>query len=112
MNAQHSDGIVTMAKTLHLFVGDPADNDPIGTAIANMLLELSRAGLMFPEWPDDPIHAAAVVAEEAGELVKTTLQYVYEEGAAEEVRKEAIHTMATAARFLVNWPPKTVAREE
>lgn len=42
--------------------------------IEEVIAELNRARTKFPTWPDDPIHAAAVVAEESGELVQAALQ--------------------------------------
>jgi len=78
--------------------------------IDEVLTELNRARTKFPTWPDDPIHAAAVVAEESGELVQATLQACYEQKKDElafqtqlsKVRREAIQTAAMAIRFLVS----------
>jgi NTP pyrophosphatase (non-canonical NTP hydrolase) len=64
--------------------------------------EMERAKAKFPLWPEDLIHAAAIVAEEAGELLQTTLQYKYENGSIEKVKKEAIQTATMAIRFLEN----------
>ena len=64
--------------------------------------ELGRARSKFPTWPDDPLHAAAVVNEEAGELTRAVLKWVYEGGNAEDVKREAVQTAAMAVRFLVN----------
>jgi len=64
--------------------------------------EMERAKDKFPWWPEDQIHAAAIVAEEAGELLQATLQYKYENGSFENVRKEAIQTATMAIRFLEN----------
>ncbi len=71
-------------------------NDTVGQIDA----ELDRARAKFPAWPYDPIHQAAIVAEEAGELVRACLRMVYEGGSAGKVRTEALHVAATAARFL------------
>jgi len=63
--------------------------------------ELERAREKFPFWPHDMIHAAAIVAEEAGELIQASLQYHYEEKTTmEECDKEAIHALAMCIRFL------------
>lgn len=66
--------------------------------------EINRAVLKFPTWPDDPIHAGNVVAEEAGELSKAILQCTYEPHKSDEaaVREEAIQTAAMAIRFLLS----------
>lgn len=63
--------------------------------------ELERAREKFPFWPHDMIHAAAVVAEKAGELIQASLQYHHEEKTTmKECDKEAIQTMAMCIRFL------------
>ena len=63
--------------------------------------EVLRAELKRPGWPDDLIHASAIVAEESGELVKACLQHRYENKPIENVRTEAIHTAATCVRLLL-----------
>ena len=67
-----------------------------------IIKELVRAERKFPFWPDDIIHAAAIVNEESGELIRAALQYVYEDGHKDELRKEAIQTAAMCIRFLKN----------
>ena len=62
--------------------------------------EVEKAERKFPWWPDDPIHAAAIVVEEAGELQQAALQFCYEDGTLEKMEKEALHTAAMAHRFL------------
>ena len=64
--------------------------------------ELRRAEAKFPGFPIDPIHAAAVLAEESGELQKACLQWTYEGGEYSQVLEEAIQTAAMAFRFLIN----------
>jgi hypothetical protein len=63
---------------------------------------LRRAERKFPGFPIDPIHAAAVLAEEVGELQQACLQWTYEGGSLEDVTKEAIQSAAMALRFLFN----------
>jgi len=65
-------------------------------------LELNRAIEKFPTWPDDPIHAAAIVAEECGELQQAVLQNMYEPHKTDlpSPEDEAIQTAAMAIRFL------------
>ena len=64
--------------------------------------EMKRAERKFPGWPTDPIHAAAVLQEEAGELVQAALQFTYEGGSLESMRNEAVQVGAMALRFLLN----------
>jgi predicted transcriptional regulator len=75
-------------------------------AVFAILDELDRAETLHPSWPTDHIHQAAIVAEEAGELVRAALNHTYHGEDAEEMRKEAIQTGAMAIRFLVNLPNK------
>ena len=71
------------------------------TIINEILDELNRAITKFPTWPTDPLHASAILGEEAGELDKALLEYIYEgKGSIREIRKEAIQTAAMAIRFL------------
>lgn len=73
-----------------------------GSELAMVFDELGRAKSKFPTWPDDPLHAVAVVNEEAGELTRAVLQWAYEGGDVENVQKEAVQTAAMAIRFLLN----------
>lgn len=71
--------------------------------------EVMRASALHPTWPTDPIHAAAIVAEEAGEAVRAALRLTYEGGSAEELRTELIQTAATAIRAIENFGKIEVA---
>ena len=64
--------------------------------------ELAKAEKKFPGWPDDPVHGAGILVEEAGELMKATLDYYYarHEGI-DQMEKEAAQTGAMAIRFLI-----------
>ena len=66
--------------------------------------EVERAMRKFPRWPTDPIHAAAVIAEECGELQKAVLEAVYEphKGSRPNIRAEAVQTAAMCLRFLAS----------
>jgi NTP pyrophosphatase (non-canonical NTP hydrolase) len=82
-------------------VSRPAGVDQL---LGEVRAELERAVAKFPTWPTDPLHAAGVVGEEAGELYKAVLQRVYEphKASIEDVRAEAIQTAAMAVRFLLS----------
>lgn len=66
--------------------------------------EMEKARRKFPTWPNDPLHALAVVGEEFGEMTQATLQAVYEPHLSNivDVRKEAVQAAAMALRFLVS----------
>jgi NTP pyrophosphatase (non-canonical NTP hydrolase) len=70
--------------------------------INDIKAESKRACKKFPHWPTDPIHAAAVIAEECGELQKAVLEAVYEphKGSRPNIRTEAIQTAAMCIRFI------------
>ena len=63
--------------------------------------ELRRAEKKFPGWHDDVIHAAAVIGEETGELIRATLKQQYEQGSCEAVEQEAVQVVAMGFRFLL-----------
>ncbi len=76
----------------------------INEIVDEVVDELFRAREKFPTWPSDPLHAIAVVGEEFGELTKATLQHVYEpqKSSFDDVREEAIQSMAMHLRFLLS----------
>lgn len=67
---------------------------------AGMLAERDRAREEHGEVYDDIVHVAAVVSEEAGELIQAVLNYEYHGGSLEQVELEAYHTGATVLRML------------
>lgn len=70
--------------------------------ICAIYLEMKRAEQKHPNWPkDDYIHAAAIVAEESGELIREALQATYETGRYFDMHQEACQTAAMSLRFLV-----------
>ena len=69
-------------------------------ALFSIYLECIEARKKHPAWPNDEIHAAAIVSEEAGELVRAALQSVYEGGKLAHIQREAIQTAATCIRVL------------
>ena len=70
--------------------------------VSEIVAELERAERKFPGFPTDPVHAAAILQEEAGELVQAALQFTYEGGGFDAMFKEAVQTGAMALRFLLN----------
>lgn len=80
--------------------------------VVAILLELESATTKHPEWPEDKVHAAAILAEESGELVRAALQFTYENGRYYDMHKEAIQTGAMCLRFLLNAPEKPFATND
>lgn len=74
------------------------------TLIEQVMNEVQRATAKFPTWPNDPLHALAVLGEEYGELNKAILQLTYEphKTSLEKVREEAIQTAAMAIRLAMS----------
>ena len=65
--------------------------------------ELRQAEKKFPSFPDDVVHASAIVSEEAGELTKACLDYFYgREPTKSKMIDEAIQVTAMGLRFLFN----------
>ena len=81
-------------------------------AVVAVLLEMERAKSKWPNWPaGDIVHAAGILAGEAGECLKAANHY--REGRQTDGKDsmfaaecEAIQTGAMALRFLVNLPRK------
>jgi hypothetical protein len=71
--------------------------------LQQVLHELSCAEVSHPQWPEDVVHQAAIVAEEAGELVRAALQQRYERGSHRHAYTEAMQTAAMALRFMKNY---------
>ena len=67
-----------------------------------IIQELEKAKAKWPAWPTDPIHAASVLSEEAGELVQACNDFCYSGGSFEQMELEARQVGAMALRFLEN----------
>lgn len=86
--------------------------------ISNIIREYQSACKKHTQWPTSVTHphridgdityAAAIVAEETGELIRAAIQY-HHEGATNprEMVNEAVQVGAMALRFLVNVIPDT-----
>jgi NTP pyrophosphatase (non-canonical NTP hydrolase) len=83
-------------------------------ALDLILSELDKARAKHPGWPVDVLHAAAILAEEAGEVVKASIDMTYAGGSIESVRKELAQTGAMCLRMLVNldWSETRPGREK
>jgi len=71
-------------------------------AINKIFEELRKAEKKFPGFPIDIVHCAGILVEEAGEVMKSALDYYYgRSDDQEELRKEIAQTGAMALRFLL-----------
>lgn len=68
--------------------------------------ELSKARGKFPWWPTDLVHACAIANEESSEVVKAVNNRFWQHGeeTIEDIRKEAIQSIAMWCRFLTETP--------
>lgn len=87
-----------------------AQPNDIKYTILLVLEQIRIAELKHPDWPEDIIHAAAIIAEESGEVVQAALQFVYEGTRISEVRAEAVQTAAVCMRLLLNTAGKAVPK--
>lgn len=73
---------------------------PTSEAMRLVMAELDRAQRKWPGWPIDPLHAAAVVNTEAGELEQAAMKHTYCFGDKRHMLDEAVQVAATAIRFI------------
>lgn len=86
------------------------DERVVGTAhvIGEIMIEVGDEVLSamerYPWWPTDIVHAAAIAAEEAGEVTKGVNNHYWDQGkdSLHEIRKEAIQAAAMYVRFIHN----------
>ena len=78
----------------------------IETIIGMVMAEIDRAENLHPVWPHDIVKAAAVPVEEAGELLKAANNCDEKHTSRREIITEAVHTAASAIRFLKNLEEK------
>ena len=69
----------------------------------DLTLEYCKAEQKHPGWPDDAIHASAILNEEAGKLTQACIDYTYNHIPREEAKKRmlmyAARVGAMALRF-------------
>lgn len=68
--------------------------------ISNILDELNKAKIKYPEWPDDIIHQVSIMNEESGESIRAALNHIYHNEDISELKKELIQTAAMCIRCL------------
>ena len=78
----------------------------IETILSLVMAEIDRAEKLHPAWPTDLVKAAAIPAEEAGELLKAANDHGEKHTSRQSMITEAVHTAASAIRFLKNLEEK------
>jgi len=78
----------------------------IETILGLVMTEIDRAEQLHPVWPTDLVRAAAIPAEEAGELLKAANDHGEKHTSRQAIITEAVHTAASAIRFLKNLEEK------
>lgn len=93
-----------MCENRLVFVLDNPKNPLILQAIEAILREYERATKIHPDWPTDLVHAAAILSEEAGEVIKAVNNAVTgkKDGKDSDYTTEAIQCGAMCLRFLAN----------
>ena len=71
-------------------------------AIDLIFSELRKAEGKHPGWPDDVIHAVAIMVKEAGEAMQAALDVHYRGRDIEDLRIELAQTGAMAIRALIH----------
>lgn len=92
---------LTAEQCVEMFSSLPLETQEVVVCLCS---ELQEAETKHPKWPEDLIHAAAIVSEEAGELIQAALEKHYENGTYHRMIAEAVQTGAMAIRFLKNLP--------
>ena len=79
-----------------------------------LLYELRKAEAKHPGWPDDVVHGAAVMVEEAGESMQAALDHFYRPSlfTLDALRKELAQTGAMCIRMLAHLPKPEEARHD
>lgn len=68
--------------------------------IVSVLSEMNRAQRKHPHWPTDNVKRAAIVLEEAGEVIREANQLDEGKGSLTDLRNELIQCAGTCLRML------------
>lgn len=74
-------------------------------SLDEILTELARAERLHPVWPADPVHQVAIMAEEAGEALRSANSYLHQGKSmidAVQMRRELVQTGAMCLRCLMH----------
>lgn len=83
----------------------PADKVKAGElAIDAIFTEFAAAQIKQPGWPDDIIHATAIMAEESGEAVQAAIDCYYNNKDVSHLYSELAQTAAMCLRAMIYLP--------
>lgn len=71
-------------------------------ALELVFCELERAETLHPAWPADLVKRAAIICEEAGEVIQAANNFDEKKGSKKTLITEVVHVAACALRFLKN----------
>jgi hypothetical protein len=91
-----------IASLVNAFFRGPIGRESVEQWCGALRAELALAEEKHPDWPSDVIHAAAILQEEAGELIQAALDYYYADGSKWALITEAQQCGAMALRFLLS----------
>ena len=69
-------------------------------AVNQIKYEHIRATVLHPAWPTNPVHQAAILCEETGELIRAALRVTFEGADWSEVVTECVQSGAMALRIV------------
>lgn len=76
------------------------DSPEAAVALIEILTEMRRATEKHPVWPVSPVERAAIIAEEAGEVIREANHIREGNGDIKALRMELIQTAATCIRMI------------
>ena len=76
------------------------DTPETATILIEIMCEVERAERKYPDWPSCNVKRAAIILEEAGELIREANQLDEGKGSITNLRTETIQTAATCIRML------------
>jgi hypothetical protein len=82
------------------------DSPEAAVILIEILSEVQRAETKYPNWPECNVKRAAIVLEEAGELIREANQLDEGTGSFSNLRTEAIQTAAMCIRLLKHLIPE------
>lgn len=70
------------------------------SSVTSIIAELEKAKKKHPEFPDDPVRMAVIMAEEAGEAIRAANNLCYHGGSIEDLQTELAQTGAMCIRVM------------